>query len=344
MLEMKLARVVSLAVVAASTMLAFPMTARADAQAEEYFQQGKAAMGRHEYVKACSLFEASKALEDTLGTLLNLADCHQQAGKVATAWGEFSDAEQRARSSKPPREERAVFAHDRAEALRKLLPRLKIIVPVAVRVEGLVISIDGHAVPPEAWENGVPVDPGLRKVSAAAPGKKPWSMDTRIDPVEGESLIFPIQVEPLKDAPKVVAAPPPKTGVSDATEIEAVATSRARRTAGYIVGGIGLAGLTIGGVMTGFLVSAINEEKKACRDGTCFGDGLAGDTAPQAREQRSNAITDLNVAAVSGGVGLAALSVGIYLIVTSSPKVAPKTAIAPSIGPGHQGLSVIGQF
>ncbi len=343
MLEMKLVRALSLAAVAASTMLAFPTTARADAQAEEYFQQGKAAMGRHEYVKACSLFEASKALEDTLGTLLNLADCHQQAGKVATAWGEFSDAEQRARSSKPPREERAVFAHDRAEALRKLLPRLKLIVPIPVRVEGLVISIDGRAVPPEAWDMGVPVDPGLRKVSAAAPGKKPWSMDTRIDPVEGESLIFPIQVEPLTDAPKVVVVPPKASG-NDASEIEAVATSRARRTAGYVVGGVGVLGLAVGGVMAGLGYAAIQEEKHAC-DNNCWNDKQGQSPAyQQANSAKSNATIDINVASATGGVGVVALGVGIYLIITSSPKVAPKAAIAPSIGPGHQGLSVVGEF
>jgi len=341
---MKFARVLA-SVSTVATVLAFAVSAHADPQAEEYFQQGKAAMARHDYAKACSLFEASKNLEDTLGTLLNLADCHQQAGKVATAWGEFTDAEQRARNAKPPREERAVFAHERAEALRKILPRIKVNVPANVRVEGLAIQIDGHAVPPEAWDMGVPVDPGTRKISASAPGKLPWSTELRVDPVEGESLMFPVDVVALKDAPKVVAHPKAGSGATDATEIEAVATARARRTVGYVVGGIGIAGLAVGGIMMGYGISAINDERSACKNSACF---IAnGNKSPQyqtAETAKNNATVDVNVASVAGGVGLAALGVGIYLIVTSSPKVAPKTAIVPAVGPDHQGLSVVGQF
>lgn len=335
------------ALAAASTVavvLACGGPAHADAQAEEYFQQGKAAMARHEYAKACSLFEASKSLEDTLGTLLNLADCHQQAGKIATAWSEFTEAEQRARSLKPPREERAVFAHDRAEALKKMLPRIKLNVPAAVRVEGFAITIDGKPVPAEAWDVGVPVDPGKRKISATAPGKVPWSTEMSVDPVEGESLLFPVDVAALKDAPKVVAQP--KTGSTDATEIEAVATARARRTAGYVLGGIGVAGLAVGGIMGGLGFAAIDDERNACKRSACYIDatGTKSRGYQTAESAKNNATTDINVASIAGGVGLAALGVGIYLIVTSSPKVAPKTAIAPAIGPGHQGLSVLGEF
>ena len=335
-------RALAAATLTLAATLSISFRARADAQAEEYFQQGKAAMARHEYAKACSLFEASRNLEDTLGTLLNLADCHQQAGKIATAWGEFTDAEQRARNAKPPREERAVFAHDRAEALRKQLPRIKLKVPAAARVDGFVITIDGHVVPPEAWDLGVPVDPGLRKVSATAPGKQPWSTDARVDIVDGESLFIPVDVQALKDAPKVVT-PAPKAG-TDATEIEAVATSRARRTAGYVVGGVGLAGLAVGGIMGGLGYAAIQDEKHACNN-NCWNDGQGKSEPYQKADQAKNGATlDINVASVAGGVGLAALGVGIYLIVTSSPKIAPKAAIAPSIGPGHQGLSVVGGF
>jgi hypothetical protein len=334
------ARKGALRVLTALVIFTAATSARADAQAEEYFQLGKAAMARGEYAKACPLFEASKKLEDTLGTLLNLADCHQQAGKVATAWGEFIEAEQRARAAK--KDERAVFAHDRAEVLRKKLPRMKLRISPAARVEGLEIRVDGKAVPPEAWDVGVPVDPGKRNVAVSAPGKLPQSVFTTVDPVEGEALVVPVDIPVLKDAPK--SAPPPSSGPTDAAEIEAVASARARRTAGYVVSGIGIAGLAVGGVFGGLGLSAMSDERNACKAKTCFNDGLPGDTYQKAADARTAAVTDINVAAIGGGVGLCALGVGIYLLATSSPKLPAKTAIAPSVGPGHQGVTILGEF
>ena len=68
-----------------------------------------------------------------MGTLLNLALCHEQIGKIASAWGEFRSVEQQARAAVPPNENRAKLAHDHAEALQPRLSRIKIIVPPEAR-------------------------------------------------------------------------------------------------------------------------------------------------------------------------------------------------------------------
>ena len=105
------------------------------ASAEELFQLGKGAMARHELLKACNYFQASLTAEFALGTLLNLAICHEQAGKIASAWAEYRTLEDRSRQETPPQLDRAQFAHDHAEALRPRLSRVRIVVsPEAVMI------------------------------------------------------------------------------------------------------------------------------------------------------------------------------------------------------------------
>src|SRR5262245_39899208 len=66
---------------------------RAEAQhapvslAEQLFVEGRTLMKQGEYAQACEKFKASYALDLTAyGTLYNLALCHEQTDKPASAW------------------------------------------------------------------------------------------------------------------------------------------------------------------------------------------------------------------------------------------------------------------
>ncbi|MEJ7735736.1 MAG: hypothetical protein WKG00_41925, partial [Polyangiaceae bacterium] len=70
----------------ALVLMSLSSAARADdrASAQALFDAGKLLVADGKYAEACPKFEASFTLDRTLGTLLNLADCHEKVGKVAT--------------------------------------------------------------------------------------------------------------------------------------------------------------------------------------------------------------------------------------------------------------------
>jgi hypothetical protein len=62
------------------------------AMAESLFREGKRLSAEHKYSEACPKFEESFKIDHGLGTLLNLASCHESGGQPASAWAEFSEA------------------------------------------------------------------------------------------------------------------------------------------------------------------------------------------------------------------------------------------------------------
>jgi hypothetical protein len=56
------------------------------AGAEALFEAGREALDKGDYEVACQRFEESNRLESAAGTILNLANCREQLGQLASAW------------------------------------------------------------------------------------------------------------------------------------------------------------------------------------------------------------------------------------------------------------------
>jgi hypothetical protein len=300
----------------------FAGVARADrmTDAEELFRRAKGLMAESKYREACPLLEESERLDPQMGTLLNVAICHENVGRIASAWGEFRAVEQLARAAN--REDRVKLAHDRATKLEPRLSRIKVVVPPDVRVPGLIVKVDGEEKGEPLWP-GVAVDTGTRTLETSAPGKKPAVLKVKVDE---ESAMVTVTL------PKLEAGPDPKLSSQAAADERAAeeqrAANRSRRTTGLIIGGIGLATMAAGGVFGILAIRGDADAKAACPKPCIEGSG----PATAADDKTDRALSLANVANVVLPLGLVAAAIGGYMFLSAGPTDKPRAALAPRLG------------
>jgi hypothetical protein len=303
--------------------------ARADdsAAAQALFDQAKKAMAAHRYAEACPKLEESLRLQEAVGTLLNLADCYEKEGKLASAWSRFLEVATKARAA--GQSARARIGRDRAAALAPKLSNLVIDVATS-RAEGLEVRRDGTLVGEAEWGSAIPADAGTHEIEATAPGRKPWSETVLVtDGATTARVSVPdlerIPVEP----PAPTAAPVPESVQPEpvATPSESRHHGNGLKIAAIVVGGLGIAGVGVG---TAFgLMSLVdhNDASKICpAPGPCSGaDGVA------AWHKAYDAGNVANIAFIAGGAGLAA---GTVLWVLSAKASHNDTTGQLLVGPG----------
>jgi hypothetical protein len=181
----------------------------ASVQAQSLFDEGRKQMKAGKLAEACAAFEASQKLDPAITTLLNLAECREQRGQLATAWGTFVDANRMARGASD--DKLAKVANTHAHKLEPRLSRLTISVPADHQVPGLAVLRGKDPVDPVSWSHALPIDGGSYTLTARAPGREPWSV-TRTIKNEGDSVTIEIpRLAELKPgaSPVVVAHAPP---------------------------------------------------------------------------------------------------------------------------------------
>jgi tetratricopeptide (TPR) repeat protein len=272
------------------------------ALAETLFEEGKRLMEQGHYPQACPKLAESQRLDPGGGTLIALALCHEAEGKTATAWAEFTEALALARQAN--RFDREQVATEHIAALEGRLARIVVKVPDAIAATpGFEIARNGVALRRAAWGVATPVDPGEHVVTARAPSKKPWKATVRILDAQTQT----ITVTPLEGAP----LPP-----------EATPTAR---IAGYVVGGIGIAGIAVGAGFGASALSRGSDVNERCPEEACTDPGAVSDSEVANR--------DANVANIAIGAGIAALAVGVVLLVVSRGEPSERAASRALAGP-----------
>lgn len=269
---------------------AFAQTPRERAAADALFNEGRELLRKGRTSEACPKFEESQRIYPRGGTLMNVARCHEAQGKLATAWAEFAEALKIAR--KDGRDDRI---KDVQKSIAKIEPRLSFLtVQVAAtgRAPGLEVKADGEALGEASWGTAIPVDAGTHEVVATAPDKVTWTKSILL---EGEGQKVTVTVPPLSDAPRPAPAPPPPP------------PSYTRRNVGFVIGGVGVASLTVGAVFGGLAISQLAESDEDCEAGECNQKGL---------DAYETGETDATIANITIGVGIVAVAVGTYLVVS----------------------------
>jgi len=240
-----MSRLLSIALVLAPTIAA---AQPAGAQAESLFNNGRTLMAQHKYIEACASFEASEKLDPATTTVVNLADCREKAGQIASAWGLYLQAERELRALT---DETAMKLRDtmknRAAVLEPKLSKLMIRVSDAERTPGLEIIRDNDHIDAGAWNQPLPTDPGTYKISARAPGRREWITTVTVHD-NGDSEV--VDVPALGTTPSApvaaVAAPDEAPAQSTDTSGEAppLVTSRSHAVPLAVGGGSLAVGVT----------------------------------------------------------------------------------------------------
>jgi hypothetical protein len=181
------------------------------AAAKSLSQEARVLIQKSRYSEACPKLEESLRLEPGIATRLELADCNEHIGKIATAWAAFVDAADRS-SKLANQSDREKSGRKRAQALAPRVPKLVIDVPNAT--EGLEVRCDGVAIDAAAWGTAIPVDPGTHRVTVTVPGKTRWV--TTVQTMEGQT----VRAEVPRDLPAARDAMPrdPATSLDFVTE------------------------------------------------------------------------------------------------------------------------------
>jgi serine/threonine-protein kinase len=279
-------------------------------RAEALFDEGRRLMQSGEFAAACPKFAESQTLDPAPGTALNLATCYEKAGKLASAWAAYHNAEAASSSSK--QKDRAAYAKKKVAALQPKLSRLTITVPSAATVPGLQIQLDDQPVQAPEWGVPVPHDGGSYTIQASAPGKETWVL--RIELAQTEQNLV-VEVRTLADAPKAAPQPQASAGtpttnstadvaIKDSSAPTGATPGKTQRTIAYVVGGVGVAGLGTAGVLA---VLAKTQMNKAEKDGS--------NIEAKKAENLGNAAT----VAVSVGGALAATGIILWLAGPRAP-------------------------
>ncbi len=312
--------------------------------AEALFREALQLMGDGNYSDACPKLAESQRLDPGLGTLVNLALCHEAEGKTASAWAEFNEAASLARQNKRPDRERVARAHIRS--LEPKLARLVVRVsPEARAMPGLEVLRDGVVLKEGVWGSPIPVDPGRHEVNAIAPGYEAWSAVVEIPPEPGQHEATVPELAKKKEEPPPAATPP---AAPPAVEAKASASAPRRpfelpqRTVGFVVGGAGAAALLVGGYFGLRALGKAGDVDERCPNKRCADAG-----AIELNDEAGRAATVSNIAL---GVGLVGLGAGALLVLTAPPdKPAagaragrPGRWLAPGLGPGQVSLRLGG--
>jgi hypothetical protein len=243
-------------------------------------------------------------------------------------------------------------------ALAPHLSQLTIsVAPETAALAEVQVRRDGVVVGSAAWGVAAPVDPGDHRIEATAPGHKAWSARIKVHPDgDRQSVSIPAleeEVAPDTSAPvpplgQSTAEPEKKSPESDSAPAASQGGSNQRSIA-YVVGGTGIAAVLVGGL--GFGVPALSKSsdaKSQCPSTT---------TCPaSAVQENSDAKTDALITDVTVGLGLAAVGVGFYLLLsapsgTATPASSPEGSqsrahlrLQPTLTSRVAGLSVLGDW
>jgi len=314
----------SLGSLCATPNLAFGQGPSSDAdglkRAREQFAQALALQTGGDWAGALALLKEVAAVKPTPQVRFNIALCEERLGLLVAALGDYELAGSDALAQKADQVRQEVDA--RLESLRARVPR--VVVKRGEGADSATISLDGVSLGDAVLDTPLPVDPGPHVVEGAAAGFQPFKQAFRM--AEQQTTTIEVKLELLPAKPEPVLPPPPPPA------------AQTMRTAGFIVGGAGIASLIASGTMFYLRHTTIND-----LDQQCGPDRKSCPDNAQSTVDRGKLYTTLgNVTLAVGALGL---GVGATLVVVGGRSNSrASVGIAPGAVGANAGATLIGKF
>lgn len=292
-----------------------------DAAADALFDEGVALRNAGDRAGACSKFRQSYRLAAARGTLLNIAECFEAEGLLASAWAAYRTLADEAEAA-GDRDRLAIARAKRAE-LQPRLAYLTIVAPGAVAE--LEVRRDGSRLPAETLGEPIPIDAGAHQIEVSAAGYRDWT--TRIEIADGSRRR--IEIPALEPLPAPPPAPPSANRDAGPTR-----RRHPRATAGLVMIAGGSVSAAIG---LGFGSAAW----RASRDADPLCDDALQCT-PEGARHMNDARRHAARANVLIGVGAAVAMTGAVLWWTAPDGT--EITIAPVVGPSTVGVTIGGRL
>lgn len=281
--------------------------------ADELFDQGDALRKEGKAAEACVKFRASLALNPiAVGTMLNVALCFEEEGKIASAHKLYAKTEALARENKKPEHE--AKAKELKDKLAGDVPRLTVAFTEIAPDSKLALGDD--VVDPKSASD-VEVDPGDVKVVVSAPGRVPYVTHVTIGKGEHKMIAVPALGYPVED--------------------------NGRATLGKVVTISGGAVVLVG-IGVGFLAHRKYDDQFS--SGHCTMPDADKPLCDQVGYRETGSAKTLGwVGTGVGAAGLVAVGVGVALWLTAPHHEAARAvSFAPSLSPGQAGVVAFGHF
>lgn len=301
------------------------------------FQEGK-------YEEALRLLERAQSLVDAPTHLLFIARSQVKLGKLVEA----REAYKKIITANLPDDAPKAFLQAQEAApveLAEIEARLaKIRIDVAAKggeeLVDLVVTLNGVPMSSALVGVSVPANPGKNEISVSARGMLPVTRTVELTEGGSDKLEISLVVDP--NAPTEPSAEPAEESepADESSPSEPQGPNR-KRTAGFVTLGVGAAVTITGGVFGALSLSQLGKAKSD--ESLC---GADKQCTPDGRDDVDSAQTKALVADIALGVGLVAVGVGTYLVLTSKPdpqKVGVRS-FSPSLGPQGGFLSLEGGF
>jgi hypothetical protein len=304
---------IALASLLGALALAAPAAAQDVVAAEALYNRGFAEMQAGRFETGCPALGESYRLDPRPGTLFTLAECEAKRGRIATAvtrYGDYLSLFSRLPSDQQAKQKgREKIAASKKAELAPQVPELTLSLPPDAP-SGTVVKRDEAVLAEAALGVGLPIDPGEHVVTTQAPGGP--LTELRVTLQKGEKKQITLQVKgALKETPSAMppATSPPPVVPPPGTEPPPPDTgSSGRRTGAFIAGGVGVAGLILGGVMGALALGEKGKADEHCPMLVCDAEGIRAVDSGR---------TFALVSTIGVGVGVAGVGAAVVLFLTA---------------------------